>query len=185
MARSRRAVHPPRVLVCLVVVSRRWKLIILSKGVTNLGEIHFEQILLLWFVWERRALNIRALCKKFFFANLWIPSLFQWTFPNELSWDTPAHKRLCGCRWLLQMGPCTSATRTVTPPSVDDQFFGRALHSLGVHGTQNCLCAVWGSHRGRGSCPCDTHVAQLVVLTQVVHVTSVLWTGTSFSVSCH
>ena len=61
----------------------------------------------------RRALNIRALSNKTFFTNLRIPSLIQLTLPRTSSRGA----RLCGCRWLPQTRPCTSGTRTLTPPS--------------------------------------------------------------------
>ena len=130
--------------------------------------MHFEQILLLWFVWERRALNIRALCKKFFFANLWIPSLFQWTFPNELSWGEIV--------WMPLVAPDGSVhfCNSHSDPTQCRRSVFLAEPSTALVCTEHKLFVRCVSHRGRGSCPCDTHVAQIVVLTQVVHVTSVL-----------
>ena len=54
-----------------------------SRGVTPM---HLEQILLLWFVWERRALNSRALCKRFFQESTDSENVSMDFSENELSW---------------------------------------------------------------------------------------------------
>ena len=68
---------------------------------------------------------------------------------------------------------------------VDDfYFFLPGASTTLVTCTEHRLFVRCVSLSGQGSCPCDMHVAQLVVPTHVVHVTSLLWTGTLFSVSC-
>ena len=62
-------------------------------------------------------------------------------------------------------------------------FFGGGFHVVTC--TEHRLFVHYVTLSGQGSCPCDMHVAQFVVLIQVVRVTSVLWTGTLVSVSHH